>query len=841
MRKIYFLFFVLFFVGFGLKAQLVTTNTMTPAQLVNQVLLGSGITASNITYTGDVLQRAQFNATSSTNLGILSGVYLSTGNSLTSSADGPQGPNSAWSTSTAYYTPGDPLLDIASGNPTFDAAILEFDFIPMGDSVKFRYCFGSEEYPEFVNGGVNDVFGFFLSGPNPAGGNYSNHNIALLPGTTIPVSIDNVNQFVNTSYYRDNSTTNPINVEFDGLTTVLYALEKVVCGQTYHIKIAIADGGDQVYDSGVFLEGGSFSSAAPISVSSSNANLNLTDSLVLVENCNSNCVYFIRQGNVAQADSFALQIGGNAILGIDYINQSNATFTWPSRIYFAAGQDSVQFCGIYAIEDYIPEVTDTIKFSISTFTTGLSVCALPATVNFNLYIRDYTPIMIGQGDSSFCNQVPVLVAHASGGVPSYGYNWQPGNGGASTFTVGALTQTTIFTLTVNDACNMTNSKTFSVNITPTVSVAGATICAGETTLLNAQGASSYTWSTGSTNNPLSVSPTVPTSYTVTGAIGPCTHSTVVNVLIVTSPNISVSGNNTICEGQTTSLSVTGSPTYTWNTGQNSATITVSPSSNTVYQVSSGTGTCITTVSYPVNVTPVPTMSISGSVICAGQQASLTATGASAYQWSTGETAATINPSPSSNTTYSVTGANGSCTNTAAYTVTVTTDTPQLQQAGPYKFCVDTVKQIPVIVVSSNPHYNITWTIPSGGVAPKDTVGQIYYIASSQASTGIYTITVTDLCNQKNSVLVDITITTCDLQIPNVVTANGDNTNDYFRIKGLENFSGSVLLVYNRWGKQVYHNEDYRNDWKPEMNAGTYFYVLNLQDGRKYNGFFELFN
>lgn len=838
MKKI-FAFILAFGFCVQINAQLVTTNTMTPAQLVTQVLLGSGVTASNVTFTGDVKQRTQFNSVN-TGLGISSGVFLSTGNGLTSSASGPQGPNNSSSTSTAYYTPGDPLLDIASGNATFDAAILEFDFVPMGDSVKFRYCFGSEEYPEFVNGGVNDVFGFFLSGPNPAGGNYTNRNIALVPGTTIPVSIDNVNQSLNTTYYRDNSTTSPINVEFDGVTVVLYALEKVVCGQTYHIKIAIADGGDEVYDSGVFLQGGSFTSAAPISVSSSNANLNFTDSLMLVEDCNANCVYFIRSGNVALADSFSLQVGGNAILGTDYINQSNPTFTWPAKIYFAAGQDSVSICNIYALEDLTPEPVDTIKFSISTFTTGLSVCALPATVSFNLYIKDYSPIVIGQGDSSFCNQVPTLVAHASGGVPGYYYNWMPGGGGASTFNAGAITSTTIFTLTVGDACNRTTTKSFSVNITPTVTVLGASICAGETAVLTATGATTYSWSTGATTNPISVSPTVNTTYTITGFMGPCTSTTVTTVTIITTPTVNVTGNNSICEGQNTTLTATGATSYIWSTNETTASINVSPSVTTNYVVTGGAGTCTASVVYPVNVTAIPTVSITGNVICSGQTASITASGASNYLWNTGATGSQINPQPLSTTVYSVTGANGNCTNTAVYTQSVTTGVPTVEQVGPYKFCIDTITKIPVIVTSNNPNYTITWAIPANGLIPYDTIGKIYYLTSSQPSAGIYTITVTDFCNKKSSVQVDITITTCDIVIPNVVTANGDNTNEYFKIKGLESFSNSMLSVYNRWGNKVYSNDNYTNDWKPDVNAGTYFYVLSLADGRKFNGFLEVF-
>ena len=86
----------------------------------------------------------------------------------------------------------------------------------------------------------------------------------------------------------------------------------------YHIKIAIADGGDGVWDSGVFLEGGSFSSLPPLNVFTTNSNSNIPDS-ILVEDCNTYCAYFIRNGNLANVDSFNLQVTGNALLGPDYI------------------------------------------------------------------------------------------------------------------------------------------------------------------------------------------------------------------------------------------------------------------------------------------------------------------------------------------------------------------------------------------------------------------------------------------------------------------------------------------------------------------------------------------
>ena len=106
-----------------------------------------------------------------------------------------------------------------------------------------------------------------MSGPNPAGGNFVNKNIALIPGTNQAVTIDNLNENSFSQYYVNNGdgTTAPQNtsnqvVQYDGFTQVLTAGTDVVCGETYHIKIAIADGGDGGYDSGVFLEGQSFSS-----------------------------------------------------------------------------------------------------------------------------------------------------------------------------------------------------------------------------------------------------------------------------------------------------------------------------------------------------------------------------------------------------------------------------------------------------------------------------------------------------------------------------------------------------------------------------------------------------
>ncbi|UCE85224.1 MAG: choice-of-anchor L domain-containing protein, partial [Deltaproteobacteria bacterium] len=143
-------------------------------------LAGAGVSVSNATYVGDPSAAGVFSGGSAT-VGLESGVILSAGRV----AD-VVGPNDAPDTTTSFFTPGDPDLAALAGvslADTFDAAVLAFDFVPSGDEVKFRYVFVSEEYNEFSNDIFNNVFGFFINGTN----------YALVPGSGISVSINNVN------------------------------------------------------------------------------------------------------------------------------------------------------------------------------------------------------------------------------------------------------------------------------------------------------------------------------------------------------------------------------------------------------------------------------------------------------------------------------------------------------------------------------------------------------------------------------------------------------------------------------------------------------------------------
>lgn len=251
---------ILLIIGTQGSSQLIVNSNLTPAQLVNQ-LIDPSIVTSNIQFTGHNNQIGSFNSTAS-NIGINSGIIISSGN-----INDAIGPNNLPDAGVGFFRPGDQDLDALTQNFTFDAAYLEFDFVPSNSNVEFNFVFASEEYLEYVSSGVNDGFGFFLSGPG-INGQYSNNsiNLAKVPGTNTEITIDNINSIVNSQYYIDNGdgitgpqVFDPTVTQFDGLTTKIKASATVQCGETYHIKMVIADAGDDIYDSGVFIEAGSFS------------------------------------------------------------------------------------------------------------------------------------------------------------------------------------------------------------------------------------------------------------------------------------------------------------------------------------------------------------------------------------------------------------------------------------------------------------------------------------------------------------------------------------------------------------------------------------------------------
>jgi len=460
MPKQILIFFFAFILGSSVYAQLTTNTALTPEQLVKDVLVGQGVDVFNVTYTGAENAVGQFDATLS-NVGIDKGIILSTGSVLDhvvgGKKNGPVGPNNNNLSVTAWNTPGDVDLSAVINEQTADAVVIEFDFIPQGDTIRFNYVFASEEYIEYddPSSPFNDVFAFFISGPGFA----SPTNIAILPGTTTPVSIKNVSRYSNTSFYRANGTgftgpefTDPTVVNFDGLTVQLTAVTKVTPCKVYHLKLALADGFDVNYDSGVFLQAGSLNSNPAFSFAIDTTFTPLDTDTLMAEGCSNIKNTFKRYDKLFNPYSVDFRVLGTATDGIDYTLSTH-------QLNFPVNVDEVTLETI-SIGDDIDEGVESV---ILRFPSPYICVADSFDIIYN--IVDQEPIITATFESELkCEGDEVeMEAIVSGGVPGYDYSWTGGGSNTSKNKVSpAFTQTYFYTVT--DTCGKTKDDSAVITV-----------------------------------------------------------------------------------------------------------------------------------------------------------------------------------------------------------------------------------------------------------------------------------------------------------------------------------------------------------------------------------------
>jgi len=408
------------FTFFASLAMLVSFAQMsvTPNSNANQLaqyLAGPGVVISNAVINCPSGGAGFFNGASA-GLGISDGVVLTNG--LANEAN----LGSAFFASNSFAGNGDPDLNAIlspSGLVSTDVCVLEFDITVTGDSLIFSYVFGSEEYNGFVCNGYNDVFAFFISGPNPNGGNYISQNVALIPGTNTPVSINTVNngnpngfdpgcQTFNTQYYNG---TPLADVSYEGRTNRLTAEAEVVPCATYHFKLAVGDGsplgfGDDVFDSGVFLEEGSFTSNAITLGASSILGGNYN---YLIEGCLEGVFTFDVFTNGGTSDTLIdFILGGTATNGVDYL------FIDEQLIF--NGNDTSISISIIPLNDNLIEGTETIILYL--LNQSCSGGIIDTAV---IEIADNIAISVTPPFDSLCNGDSLLLV-ATGGDS---YAWSP--------------------------------------------------------------------------------------------------------------------------------------------------------------------------------------------------------------------------------------------------------------------------------------------------------------------------------------------------------------------------------------------------------------------------------
>lgn len=455
------------------EAQIEMDNTMTVEELVQNVLLGNGVSVSNITFNSQPaneinIQAARFSGNSAL-VEFPEALVLATCDASGLVIDG-FGDNPI-----DGFGQSDPDLEQISGFNINDAAVLEFDFVPNGDSLEFRYVFSSTEYEGFTCSSFNDAFGFFLSGPGLTGPFEDNAiNIALIPDSDVPVGVNTVNGGVPTGggqainceslnpnwvedsqYFVNNSPELEGDIQINGMTVTLTAYAEVICGEEYHIKLAIGDASDQSLNSAVFLEAGSFTSNSAVDVSL-DIPIGVNDS-TLYEGCGVANLQFVRPIASSGIQEVAfLEITGTATNGVDFVPEL------PDSIVFPLGVDTVFFT-LSSPFDGLEEGEETVIVNITNVASECSGAVL--TSSFQFYIREPDPMEVSGFDGALqdCSDEIELFPTVTGGYGEYGYNWSNGMS-ADTITVSPGFTTTYF-LTVTDTCGVDPLSTeFNVDV-----------------------------------------------------------------------------------------------------------------------------------------------------------------------------------------------------------------------------------------------------------------------------------------------------------------------------------------------------------------------------------------
>lgn len=412
----------------------------------------------------------------------------------------------------------------------------------------------------------------------------------------------------------------------------------------------------------------------------------------------------------------------------------------------------------------------------------------------------------------------------TGGSGIFTYLWNPS--AAATATATGLPAGN-YSVSVTDAngCTATNTVTVasSGSITATAGPS-STICSGQTVSLSASGGTTYSWSNGQTTAGITVTPGSTTSYSVVVSSGSCTDTAYASVTVIQTPTVSVSGTATICGGGSATLTASGGTNYLWSTGASTASITVSPTTNTTYSVMASNGTCSDTAAVTVFVTSSLVAGVNSVTICTGQTAVLTASGGGNYLWSTGSTANPISVSPASTSTYSVLVTIGTCSATATATVVVN----------------------PITLVSAWS----TTTITAGSSTSLSATGGSTYVWSSGETTATisvsplvtttYCVTSADLCSDTSCVVVFVEqVDNCNysddqLFVPDAFSPNNDTKNDVLGIYYPDPscVKELVFIIYDRWGEKVFEATDMAATWngafdgKP-MNTAVFVYYMKV--------------
>ena len=409
----------------------------------------------------------------------------------------------------------------------------------------------------------------------------------------------------------------------------------------------------------------------------------------------------------------------------------------------------------------------------------------------------------------------------------------------TTNTVVNPTATTVYTVSGTSVAGCLGAQqtiNLAVNALPnlTLSTSSNTICAGNNATLTANGADTYSWTSGPSDANYIVNPTTTTVYEVIGTNTVTTCNSAISQITITVNSVpTVTANaspSTVCSNGSINLTALGATTYTWSgtgitsTNENSVNpIFAAPTASTyIYNLvgsnSDGCLSSISTVTVDVVGAPSSSLAIANQIICIGTTGVFEIANPQsgvAYTWNSVSTGTNYSVgSPITNTagnyTINVVAMLGAGSNTCATTSngtltinelpTVTIDQTNLTLCDGEQATISIVNPLPAPATYAWSYNNST--------------GNSLTLSNLEAgSSGNYTVTVNDGNGCSNQTTFELVVNACGVFIPELFSPNGDYQNDVFVIKNIENYPNNHVLIYNRWGNLVYEKNGYNNDWK----------------------------